>query len=284
LSIIAFFGLGTMGAPMAENLLKAGYKLCSALTPPPCLADKLAAAYGLEILPSFAAAAGKSDVIITMLPNDAVVKSFLTEPDFVASVRPGTIITEMSSTTGATVQEVEAFYKSRGVQIVDAPVSGGVVGAERGTLTIFGSGEKEAMEKVKPVLEKMGTKVYRLGSCGTGKNFKNINNLLLAVHTVAASEVFHLAKEQRLDLNLLYDVVCDSSGGSTAFKTRFKRMIEANDLDNGFKLVLGRKDLGNALALAKKVPMPVAHLVYDLMLANAKNDNLDIAGMCKLFE
>ncbi|MGI6584850.1 MAG: NAD(P)-dependent oxidoreductase [Lutisporaceae bacterium] len=281
--IIGFFGFGAMGGPMAENLLKAGYKIYTVFKRSPCVAENLSKKYDLTMLGSRAEVAKKSDVIITCLPDDTIVKSVLMEEEFAAAMKPGTVIIEMSSTTSAAICEVERFYLPKGVKVIDAPVSGGVSGAVNGTLTIFGSGETEALDSVRPILETMGNKVYSLGSCGNGKDFKNLNNLLLAVHTAAAAEVFHIAKKQGINLALLYDVICDSSGMSKAFATRFKKMME-NDLEGGFKLSLGRKDLANALALAKTTPTPLARLVYELMLANSEYDNQDIAVMCKLFE
>lgn len=281
--IIGFFGFGAMGGPMAENLLKAGYRIYTVFKPLPCVAGNLSKQYDITMLGSRAKVAGESDVIITCLPDDAIVKGLLMEKEFAAAVRPGTIIIEMSSTTSDSIREIEQFYLTKGVKVVDAPVSGGVSGAVGGTLTIFSSGDDEALDSVRPILKAMGSKVYCLGPCGNGKDFKNLNNLLLAVHTTAAAEVFRIAKNRGIDLELLYNVICESSGMSKAFITRFKKMMEEN-LEGGFKLSLGRKDLANGLKIAGTTPVPVAGLVYELMLANSEYDKQDIAAMCKLFE
>jgi len=280
---IAFFGLGAMGAPMAENLLKAGHTLHTAVHRSRAAADDLVKRYGLLIFPSIPEAAKDVDVVITILPADAEVKAVLISEALAASLKKNAVIIDMSSCTTEAIREVEAWYASKNIPVLDAPVSGGVAGAQKGALSIFASGDKEALQTARPILEVMGKEIFDLGNCGTGKAFKNLNNLLMMANLVAFSEMFQVAKKHGFDMDKLFDVVCASSGASTSFKNRFKRMVNS-EFEGGFKLSLARKDVANAIALGEGVPMPASKLAHELMLANCEHDELDVAAMCKLFK
>jgi len=280
---VAFFGLGAMGAPMAENLLKAGYTLHTAIHRSRAAADDLAKRYGLLIFPSIPEAVKDVNAVITILPADAEVKATFINEAMAASLKKNTVIVDMSSCTTEAICEVEAWYAQKNIPVVDAPVSGGVAGAQKGTLSIFASGNKEALQTVRPLLEAMGKEIFDLGACGTGKAFKNLNNLLMMANLVAFSEMFRVAKKHGFDMDKLFDVICASSGASTSFKLRFKKMVNA-EFKGGFKLSLARKDVANAIALGEGIPMPVSKLAHELILANCECDDLDVAAMCKLFE
>ena len=278
---IGFIGLGAMGRPMVKNLLAAGHEV----TVWDISQDAINALVsdGAKAGESTADLAGKCEIIITMLPADPHVKGTLMNEQFAAALKPGTKLIDMSSCTTDAIHQVEKFYDGKDIDVVDAPVSGGVEGAQKGTLSIFAAGSEAALDAVMTVLEVLGKQIFRLGACGMGKAFKNLNNLLSTANTVLVAEMYHVAKKHGFDTDKLYDMVCASSGMSASFKNRFKRMVDGN-FDNGFKLSLARKDVGNALALGEGVPMPVSKLVYELLLANSQYDNLDMAVMCKLFE
>lgn len=276
---IAFFGLGAMGEPMAANLLKAGYPVKSAVHKSRAAADRLLP-LGLVLCPSPAEAAAGADVVITILPADPEIKEFLLESGFAASLKQGTVIVDMSSATSDCVREVESFFAGKGIPVLDAPVSGGVTGAEQGTLTIFGSGDEAAFEAVRPVLATMGRELYYLGPCGTGKAFKNLNNLLSVGNTVLVSEAFRIARAEGLDTGLLYDVINASSGTSASFKARWPRM-EKENFDGGFQLGLARKDVGNALMLGGGLSLPLSDAVYQTLEGCAEFDKEDMAAVVK---
>lgn len=276
---IAFFGLGAMGEPMAANLLKAGYPVKSAVHKNRAAAERLAP-LGLELCPSPAEAAAGADVVITILPADPEIKEFLLEDGFAASLKEGTVIIDMSSATSDCVREIEAFYAGKGIPVLDAPVSGGVTGAEQGTLTIFGSGDEAAFEAVRPLLATMGKELYYLGPCGTGKAFKNLNNLLSVGNTVLVSEAFRIAQAEGLDTGLLYDVINASSGTSASFKARWPRM-EKENFDGGFQLGLARKDVGNALKLGGGISLPLSDTVYQKLEGCTEFDKEDMAAVVK---
>ena len=278
---VGFIGLGAMGKPMVKNLLNAGYEVV--------VYDIVSAA--VEALEKEGAKGAKTpnelaagcQVVITMLPADKQVKEILMDTAFANALPQGAILVDMSSCTTAAIQEVEAFNEANGIMVVDAPVSGGVEGAEKGTLSIFASGKEEALKAVHPLFEVLGGSIFNLGPCGMGKAFKNLNNLITSCTTMVISEMYHAAKKQGYDMEKLYDMIMASTGASTTFKHRFKRMAEDN-FEGGFKQSLARKDLGNAIALGEGVPMPVARLVYELMEANNENDSYDMAVISRLFE
>lgn len=279
---IAFFGLGAMGASMAKRLLEAGFAVQTAIHRSRSAADVLAG-IGMGIAASPAEAVADADIVITMLPADAEVRDVLLEQAFMRTVKPGAVIIEMSSCQAATVRDVAQQYRPLGVHVIDAPVSGGVEGAEAGTLTIFGSGEREVLMAVRPVLDIMGRKIYDLGKVGNGKTFKNLNNLLHIINLMGVSEVFNVVRAEGIDPNLFYEVIGSSSGNSASFQSRFLRMA-GETFDPGFKIGLARKDVANAIAVNPSVPMPVSHLVHQLMLAAAEWDDCDTAAVSKLFQ
>lgn len=279
---IAFFGLGAMGEPMAAHLLRAGYSVSTAVHRSRAAAERLLP-LGLELCDCPADAVRSAEVIITILPTDKEVLSFLTDEAFAGAVTSGAVILEMSSTTTEAVQEVERFYADRGVQVVDAPVSGGVAGAQKGKLTVFGAGAPEAQAKVRPVLDVFSGTVYSLGPCGMGKTIKNLDNLLSMYNLMGLCEAYHIAMKNGVDPQLFYDVIGSNSGASRALTNRWFKLVNG-EFEPGFTLRLARKDIKNALALGEGVPLPMSGLLYELMTAAAKYDDEDVNALRKLFE
>ena len=278
---LGFIGLGAMGQPMATNLLNAGYSVTVYDVLPEAMESL--AQKGALTADSAAKAAVSCEVVISMLPGDKEIKQVLMCNEFAASLKPGCVILDMSSCAPDCIVEVENYHKPKDVMVVDAPVSGNVEGAANGTLSIFASGGDFALKKVWPILEVLGKELFSLGACGTGKAFKNLNNLLSISNLVIVTEMLRVAQKNGYDLDSLYNMICASTGMSMSFKNRFKRMV-SGDFENGFKLSLARKDYANALAMGQGVPMPVSKLVYELLLANSKHDDGDMAVMYKLFE
>lgn len=280
---VAFFGLGAMGEPMCKQLLDAGYPVSTSIHRSRAAADRLAAS-GLKICASPAEAAQDADVLISILPADPEVLSFWINEEMAAAVKEGAVIVDMSSCTTEAICQVEEYYKSRKVGVVDAPVSGGVRGATAGTLTIFGSGEKAYTEAVRPLFDVMGGTIYDLGKCGTGKAFKNLNNLLYLINLNAVAEARRIAVENGLDLAMLQDVISHSSGNSACINFLSREEVMSRTYQPaGFSHGLARKDVGNAISLAKKTPTPISHLVYDMMLGNAKHDSDSVLAVREIF-
>lgn len=278
---VGFIGLGAMGYPMVKNLLEKNY-FVTVYDISREAVDRLVA-LGASGAETTQALARQSEIVITMLPADKHVKGVLIDESFAKALPRDAIIIDMSSCTTDAIQEVERWYKPYGIHVIDAPVSGGVEGAMNHTLSIFSAGDPKALSRVRPIFETLGKSIFDLGACGNGKAFKNLNNMITTCTTMVVSEVYRIARKQNYDLDKLYDMIMASTGMSRTFQARFKRMMNGN-YDGGFKQMLGRKDLGNAIALGEGEPLPIAKLVHELMLANHEYDNYDMAVIARLFE
>lgn len=279
---IAFFGLGAMGEPMAAHLLNAGHQVTTAIHRSRAAADRLTPS-GLMICDTPAQAVSAAEVVLTILPTDKEVLEFLTSEELADAMAPGTILLEMSSTTSAAVQQLERFYVSRGIYVVDAPVSGGIAGAQSGRLTVFAAGTAEAQQKVRPILDVFSATVYSLGPCGMGKTIKNLDNLLSMYNLMGLCEAYHIAVKNGVDPQLFYDVIGSNSGASRALTNRWFKLVNG-DFKPGFTLRLARKDIKNALALGEGIPLPMSGMLYQLMTAASQFDSEDVNALRKLFE
>jgi 3-hydroxyisobutyrate dehydrogenase-like beta-hydroxyacid dehydrogenase len=270
---IAFIGLGAMGLPMAKRLAQAGFDVRSAVHKNKAAGQELAAAGG-KVLPSFAEAVRDADLILSILPNDAAMESVYLDPDFFAAAPQGVRILDMTSCTAAMMKKVAARWEPKKAIVVDAPVSGGVGGAQSGGLTIFAAGDDGAVAALAPVFAVLGKNVFRLDSIGDGKAIKAVNQMLAAVNAVAVAEAFTLARKLGLNPEKTYEIIRVSSGGSYVFDHKFMK-IATNDYSSGFKFSLMKKDLGIALNEANGLSVPLAALastVYDKCTGNDDKD------------
>ncbi len=282
MATIGFIGLGSMGLPMAKRLLAAGHSLKTAVHKNPGPALEIAALGG-KIEDSLESALRGVQYIISIVPEDAQLKALFLDQDLTANIAPGTVLVEMTSCAPSSVKAVADFLASRGVECLDAPVSGGVRGAADGTLTIMCGGKKELFESTLPVLRAMGSNILLAGGMGAGKAVKAVNQMLVSVNTLAAAEALSLARGLDLDLDILYDVISSSSGGSTAFKNKFKSMA-AGDYSTKFKLALMRKDMRIALEEAAGLAMPLTGLAYQLFhLPGPEDEEADYSVISKLY-
>ena len=208
---IAFIGLGNMGLPMAKNLLKVehevtGFDLNAEAT------ERLAANGG-NTVNSHADACKAVEVVITMLPAGEQVRDvYLGAGGVLATVAPGTLLIDSSTIDVQTARDVAQAAQEKGLAIVDAPVSGGVAGAEAATLTFMVGGSDDAFERARPVLEKMGKTIVHAGGPGNGQAAKICNNMILGVSMIVVSEAFLLAEKLGLDAQKLFDISSKSSG------------------------------------------------------------------------
>jgi 3-hydroxyisobutyrate dehydrogenase len=211
MAAIGFIGLGKMGAPMALNLLKAGHQLKAY----DVALDGVARAVGAggESVPSLAEAATGVDAVITMLPSGAEVRSVYLGPGgILAAAAPGTLFMDCSTIDVATARAVAADAETAGMAMVDAPVSGGVGGAEAGTLTFMVGGSEAAFARAEPMLKAMGKAVVHAGGPGNGQAAKICNNMILGVSMIAVCEAFVLAESLGLDSQKLFDISSKASG------------------------------------------------------------------------
>lgn len=247
---IAFIGLGHMGGHMAANLVAAGYTVHGFDLMPAAL--DTAASKGVNIAESGVAAAAQADIVLTMLPAGAHVLSAY--PALLAAAKPGTLFLDCSTIEVDHALQAAEMAQKAGFEAVDAPVSGGMVGAEAGTLTFMVGGSEAGLERVRPLLEVMGKKVVHCGANSTGQAAKICNNMLLGIAMVGASEAFALGQKLGLENQVLYDVISTSSGYCWAVNVNCPvpgpvPTSPANkDYEPGFATALMAKDMGLALA------------------------------------
>jgi 3-hydroxyisobutyrate dehydrogenase len=208
---IGFVGLGNMGLPMAQNLIKAGHQV-EGVDVTTAATDRLRAAGG-AVAETAKIAAARADVVITMLPAGAHVREvYLGTGGIIENANAGTLLIDCSTIDVATARDVAAAAEARGLLMLDAPVSGGVVGAAAGTLTFMVGGSERAFERALSILQVMGKTIVHAGGAGTGQAAKICNNLILGISMIAVSEAFVLAENLGLDKQKLFDISSKSSG------------------------------------------------------------------------
>lgn len=248
---VGFIGLGLMGKPMAHNILKAGFPL-TVHNRSRAKVDELANA-GATPAEGPAEVARNSDVIITCLPGPADVRSIYLDDDGVlAESEPGSVLIEMSTVDVETHKDIAAAAGERGVDYLDAPISGGTAGAESGTLSIMIGGDAQVLERVRPVLDAMGENIYHCGPLGAGAVVKLANNLMVAINAQGVYEGMVLGVKAGVDPAILYEVVANSSGSSQILKAHVPSILE-RDFDPGFAIDLMLKDVRLAMDLGDSV-------------------------------
>jgi len=249
-STIAFLGLGNMGGPMAANLVTAGHTVRG--FDPVTAAQEAAKSNGVNVFATGAEAVAGADVVITMLPNGALVKSCYAE--VLPAAAEGALFIDSSTISVDDAREVHKVALEHGFAQLDAPVSGGVKGAVAGTLAFMVGGEDEAVERGRAVLEPMAGKIIHCGATGAGQAAKVCNNMVLAVQQIAVGEAFVLAEKLGLDKQALFDVITGATGNCWAVHTNcpvpgpVPTSPANNDFKPGFATALMNKDLGLAMA------------------------------------
>ena len=267
---LGYIGVGAMGLPMALNLRRAGFPVAFS-TRRQAAADELTAA-GATRHPSPRDVAAASDIVCLCVPADAEVEDAIHRPDgILAGLAPGGVIVEMSTATPGVVQRAAAAAAGQDVQVLDCPVSGGVGGAQKGTLTLMVGGEAAVLERCRPALAAIGQHIYHVGPVGMGKVFKIINNMLGGVQAALAAEALALGARAGANLDLLHQVVQVSSGDSAAWRGAWSALKAGTEGPVGFKLDLMRKDVGLALQLGRdlSVPLTIAGVGYQQYTAAA---------------
>lgn len=264
---VGFIGLGAMGRPMAANLLQAGYSLTVYDVVASAVAELTAKGATSGLTPRQVAEA--AEVIITMLPNNAIVEAVLSGDDgLLAGSRPGQTIVDMSSVTPGHTKKMAALAQARGVEYIDAPVSGGVAGAVSGNLTIMAGGKPEVLESCREILAVLGKKIYHVGPVGSGDTVKLVNNLLLGINMAAVAEAMTLGVKAGLDPQIMYEVIAASSGRSYALEAKVPGFVLKGNFEPGFAVDLQYKDLEMASQTGKELGLPllltnVAGQVYE---------------------
>ena len=286
---VGFIGLGIMGAPMAGHLARAGYPL-TVHDIDRAKADIVAAGhYGVQVAHTPGAVAEVSDIVITMLPSGAYVRDVaLGEAGLIESFRPGALLLDCSSSEPWLTVETAAALAARGVDMVDAPVSGARAGAEAAELVFMVGGAPEAVARASPLLEVMGKRVFCLGPVGAGHAMKCINNLVTALTFMATAEGLTIGTRFGLDPEVMTDVLNASTGMSWISQTHIKQRIISRTFDDPFKLALMAKDVGIALELAHRqgLPLPLATVGGDLWQAAERyaDEGASISEMVRWLE
>jgi 3-hydroxyisobutyrate dehydrogenase len=251
---VGFVGLGNMGRPMVRNLAAAGFELVLRDADPAREAELGGGAGSPE-------AFAECDVVVTMLPNDAIVRDALVGWGIAAALKPSAVVVDMSSSNPTATR---ALGSELGVALVDAPVSGGVPRAETGTLSIMvGSDDEDAVARALPVLEALGDRIFRVGPLGAGHALKALNNFLAATAYAAAAEALEVGKAFGLDPETLFEVVNTSTGRSFSSEHVYAAHVVTGTYGTGFAAGLLAKDVAIAADLAKTagIDAPALELV-----------------------
>lgn len=239
---IGFIGLGIMGKPMALNLLKAGF-------PVGVLAGSQASGAlkdaGAEVSPDAAALAAESDIIITMLPDSPQVEEVVNS-GVLAGIRAGSLFIDMSTIAPLVARKLFDTMQKKGVEALDAPVSGGQVGAEGATLSIMVGGNAAAFARALPVFQAMGKNTVHIGEPGAGQTTKACNQMIVGQTIQAVAEAFTLAQKAGVDLSKMREVLLGGFAQSRILDLHGQRIIDQN-FKPGFKIKLHQKDINIAL-------------------------------------
>ncbi len=276
MSKIGFIGLGIMGKPMSKNLLKAGYELvvCDVVK---AAVDEVVAA-GAIAAPTPREVAAQADIVITMLPNSPHVKQVvLDENGVIEGARPGTVVIDMSSIAPLVSREIAAKLAEKGVEMLDAPVSGGEPKAIDGTLSVMVGGKKEIFEKCYDVMKAVAGSVVLTGDVGAGNVTKRANQVIVALNIAAMSEALVLASKAGVEPELVYQAIRGGLAGSTVLDAKAPLVMDRK-FNPGFRIGLHIKDLNNVLETSHEigVPLPLTAAVMEMMQA------LKVDGMAEL--
>lgn len=253
---VAFIGLGNMGEPMAQNILKDGHEL-TVFNRTRSKADSLQGA-GAKVASSPRDAAAGAEVLCTCVSTpDDVRDVVLGEDGVLKGADRGAVLIDFSTIDPETSRAVAAACAEQGITMLDAPVSGGVTGAAAGKLTVIVGGEQDAYCKALPILQAVGTAITHVGPSGAGSTIKLINQMLVGINLAAVAEAFVTAKVAGIDPQMLFDILSTSAGSSAAMQRAVPDFFLKRNFEPGFALRLLCKDLDLALQMAKGLQTPV---------------------------
>ncbi|MGQ9759872.1 MAG: NAD(P)-dependent oxidoreductase [Candidatus Methanomethylicaceae archaeon] len=272
---IGFIGLGIMGLPMAKNLLRNGY--CLVVHNRSRKPVEELASLGAESASSSREVAERSDVVITMLPDSPDVKEVILGKDGVMEgVRPGMVVIDMSTISPKVSVEIAKALAVKGVEMLDAPVSGGQKGAIDGTLSIMVGGKREVFDRCLPIFKAMGRVIVHVGHNGAGEIVKLCNQVICAINIISMCEGIALCRKTGVDVSKMIEVVSGGLGASNIISNLAPKIL-AGDMEPGFKLRLQQKDLRLALQLAEELKVPLlatglAHQIFRIAEARGMGE------------
>ncbi|WP_427452037.1 3-hydroxyisobutyrate dehydrogenase [Litorimonas sp. WD9-15] len=288
MTTIAFIGLGNMGLGMAANLVKAGHNVLAFDLSPS--AQKAAKKSGCVIAVSINEAVKDASAVVMMLPSGDIVRK-VCEDVFFSSV-PGALVIDCSTIDVETARDMISKAKAQLIDMIDAPVSGGVGGAAAGTLTFMCGGTTEAFERARPLLDIMGKNVFHAGDAGNGQVAKIANNMLLGIHMIGTCEAFNLAEKLGLDAQTFYDISSTASGQNWSMTSYcpapgpVESAPSNRDYKPGFAAAMMLKDLRLAQEAAQSAkaatPLGAQAMALYALMESAGEDGLDFSGVMKL--
>jgi 3-hydroxyisobutyrate dehydrogenase len=289
MTTVAFLGLGAIGRPMAARLAAAPDIELAVWNRTAERARTFAAEHRARQAATPADAVRGASVVITCLPVSADVERLLDGPDgLAAGLSKGAALVDCTSGDPATSRRIAARLAEHGIGFLDAPVSGGTIGAEQGTLTVMVGGDAALLDRVRPVLEAFGKKIVHCGDVGAGDALKAVNNALLAVHVWSTGEGLAALEKLGVKADVALDVINASSGRSNASMNLFPERVLTRAFPRTFRLALLDKDIGIAAGVAReqKVPAPLLQLAADLfrIAHNALGEEADHVEAVKLVE
>lgn len=258
---VGFIGLGQMGRPMAERIAAAGFSLIGFDVDARAAERFRRSAHG-RVAASLTEVGRESDVVITMLPNGDVVRDVVLGTDgagqsgVAAALAPGSAIIDSSSSAPTGTRRLGERLAARSIAMLDAPVSGGVAGAEAGTLAIMVGGDPSVIERCRPLLAALGQRLFITGPLGSGHALKALNNLVSAAGLLAAAEALLIGRRFGLDPAVMIDVFNASTARNNSTENKFKQFVLSRRFSSGFSLALMVKDLATALDLAAATDTP----------------------------
>lgn len=283
---VGFIGLGIMGKPMAKNILKAGF---------PIVVFSRTKGPVEELVKEGASSADspkeigqRSDVIITMLPDSKDVKDVLLgENGVIHGANPKSVVIDMSSINPLVTKEIENALRQNNIEMLDAPVSGGEIGAIQGKLAIMVGGKKEIFDDCLEILKCMGKNIVHVGPIGAGGFVKLVNQIIVAINIAAIGEAFSLGSKAGIDLNLAFQAIREGLAGSKILETKLPSIFQRN-FKPGFKVRLHQKDLNNALSVGKELGVPLLFTsliqqIFSSLIAGGKSEE-DHSALATFFE
>lgn len=281
---IGFIGAGVMGKPMAKNILKSGYPLIIYARNPDKVKDLINDGAHLASTPSEVAKA--CEFIVLSLPFDREVNEIITGKDgLLSGALPGSLIIDTTTGTPQNSIEIASMLASKGIDYIDAPVSGGVQGSIEGTLTFIVGGSEKAIEKATPIMRTMGGAIYRVGDVGTGRTLKALNQIISAMNTLTICETVVLGEKLGVSANKFYEVLSHCAANSYHLQSKMPNFIIPGKFDSGHRIEMMIKDLEIALQIARdnNVPMYLSSLGTQMYRAGSASGyaKKDISSMVK---
>jgi 3-hydroxyisobutyrate dehydrogenase len=272
---IGFIGLGNMGWAMARNLAGAGFDLV-VNDAAPGRADAFAADIGGQAVAAPAAVGRATGLVILMLPDGRVVREVLTRVSdgVIAGLAPGALVVDMSSSDPTVYDDLVPALAAKGARLIDAPVSGGVKGAEAATLTIMAGGEAALIDRAEPALQAMSARLFRTGGLGSGQAMKALNNLCSAGAMILTIEALLIGQRFGLDAKLMTEILNVSTGRNNSTDKKIIPHVLSRRFDSGFSIKLMTKDVQTALSIARATGTPSELGAHTLELARRALEEL----------